>query len=159
MSSTINKLVHQARCVGSRLFGVISINRTCEAYSAQLSRLRPQQACALIFPLRLQLLRDVRSYKHRLLREDGEVDTVVLATHLAAVGYRVTIRTAVGGGAGQECFHNLNYEFLRVTDEHNLTQYIVDARFRCIPRLPTFICMALGFSDSGSWSINICSRM
>ena len=78
----------------------------------------------------LQLLQDVRSYGHSVVREEGHLDTVVLATRLAAVGYRVAIRTAVGGGSGQECFHNLHYEFLLVTDEHNFTEHIVDPRFR-----------------------------
>lgn len=81
----------------------------------------------------LQLLHDVRAFKAKLLREEGSVDTVVLATHLAAVGYKVAIRTALGGGVGQECFHNLHYEFLLVTDEHNFVEYIVDPRFRYAP--------------------------
>lgn len=54
-----------------------------------------------------QLLRDVRAFHAAVLREEGRPDTVVLACKLAAVGYAVRIRTALGGGAGQACFHNL----------------------------------------------------
>jgi len=55
----------------------------------------------------LQLLRDVRAFQAAILREEGRPDTVVLACKLAAVGWSVTMRTALGGGAGQACFHNL----------------------------------------------------
>ena len=57
----------------------------------------------------LQLLRDVRAFQAAILREEGRPDTVVLACKLAAVGWSVTMRTALGGGAGQACFHNLRY--------------------------------------------------
>ena len=60
----------------------------------------------------LQLLRDVRWAKHSTFIEDGKYDTVVLACKLANIGYRVSIRTAVGGGTGQAAFHNLHHEFL-----------------------------------------------
>ncbi len=55
----------------------------------------------------MQLLRDVRAFQAAILREEGRPDTVVLACKLAAVGWSVTMRTALGGGAGQACFHNL----------------------------------------------------
>lgn len=89
----------------------------------------------------MQLLQDVRSYKKRLISEEGHVDIVVLATHLAAIGYRVAVRTALGGGTGQECFHNLHYEFLLVTDEHSILELIVDPRFRqALLTLVTALC-------------------
>lgn len=78
-----------------------------------------------------RLLDDVRYYKRELLREEGQVDIVVLASRLATVGYRVAIRTAVGGGPGQRCFRNLCYEFLLVSSfDSNAVQYVVDPKFR-----------------------------
>ena len=96
-----------------------------------------QQKSDLLMPsllthyLLLQLLQDVRRFKAAVLKEEGSLDMVVLATRLAAVGYRVSIRTAVGGGAGQDCFHNLHYTFLLVTGEacYESTEYIVDPCF------------------------------
>ena len=56
---------------------------------------------------------------------------MVLASRLATVGYRVAIRTAVGGGPGQRCFRNLCYEFLLVSSfDSNAVQYVVDPKFR-----------------------------
>lgn len=43
-------------------------------------------------------MRDTRYYKTLLLREEGICDAVTLASKLANVGYRVSIRTALGGG-------------------------------------------------------------
>ena len=45
-----------------------------------------------------QLLRDVRAFLSAIVREEGKADAVVLASKLAAVGYHLTIRTALGGG-------------------------------------------------------------
>ena len=60
-----------------------------------------------------------------------QVDIVVLASQLATVGYRVAIRTAMGGGSGQRCFRNLCYEFLLVSSfDANAVQYVVDPKFR-----------------------------
>ena len=47
-----------------------------------------------------QLLRDVRVSARAVLREEDQPDTVILAAKLANVGYRVAVRTALGGGAG-----------------------------------------------------------
>ena len=63
------------------------------------------------------------------------MDTVVLASKLAAVGYHLTIRTALGGGAGRSCFHNLHYEFLLVSGDPEFgtlqdREFIVDPHFR-----------------------------
>ena len=79
----------------------------------------------------LQLAQDVQAFKAVTLAEEGCLDPVVLATKLAAVGYRVAIRTAVGGGAGQEAFHNLYHTFLIVTKgDLHLTDYLIDPNFR-----------------------------
>jgi len=78
-----------------------------------------------------RLLDDVRYYKRALLREEGQVDIVLLASRLATVGYRVAIRRAVGGGRGQHCFRNLCYEFLLVSSpDANAVQHVVDPKFR-----------------------------
>ena len=72
------------------------------------------------------------------MREEGKADAVVLASKLAAVGYHLTIRTALGGGAGRSCFHNLHYEFLLVSGDPEFgtpqdKEFIVDPHFRyCI---------------------------
>ena len=76
----------------------------------------------------LQLLSDVRQFKAAVLQEDGRNDIVVLATKLAAVGYNVAIRTAVGGGVGQQCFRNLHHEFLIIFWESK--PLIVEPSFR-----------------------------
>ncbi len=68
------------------------------------------------FPL--QLLRDVKSMKHNLIRDEGGFDPVILATKLSSVGYRVNIRSALGGAAGSaDCFYNLRNEFLIISGE------------------------------------------
>ena len=52
----------------------------------------------------LQLLRDVQHFVKAVMLEQGEqhCDTILLATKLSAVGYIVTVRAALGGGAS--CF-------------------------------------------------------
>ena len=66
-----------------------------------------------------------------MLAEEGRQDIVVLASKLAAVGYRVSLRTAVGGGTGQEAFRNLHHEFLLITrGSMHTSEYIVDPNFR-----------------------------
>ncbi len=59
-----------------------------------------------------------------------QVDIVVLASRLATIGYRVALRTAVGGGTGQDCFRNLCYQFLLVSDSSAHVQHVVDPKFR-----------------------------
>ena len=76
----------------------------------------------------VQLARDVRWLNHTTVREDGRRDSVVLASKLVNIGYKVAIRTAMGGGAGQDCFHNLNHEFLVITERHQ--EMIVDCHFK-----------------------------
>ncbi|EIE20451.1 hypothetical protein COCSUDRAFT_57601 [Coccomyxa subellipsoidea C-169] len=83
----------------------------------------------------MQLLRDVRAFQEAILREDGRPDTVVLASKLAAVGYKLTIRTALGGGSGRSCFHNLHHEFLLVSGDPEFgvpqeKEYLIDPYFR-----------------------------
>lgn len=81
----------------------------------------------------LQLLRDVRLYKKILRVEDEEFDVVSLAARLSNVGYRVAIRTAIGGGHGTDCFHNLRHEFLVVQGEGDYegAKLIVEVRQCC----------------------------
>ena len=76
----------------------------------------------------MQLLRDVCWLNHITLREDGKLDTVVLASKLVNMGYKVSIRTALGGGSGQDCFHHLHHEFLIVSIRQQ--QIIVDCTFK-----------------------------
>lgn len=82
-----------------------------------------------------RLLRDVRAFQGAILREEGQPDTVILASKLAAVGYKLTLRTALGGGSGRSCFHNLHHEFLLVSGDPEFgspqqKEYIVDPYFR-----------------------------
>lgn len=76
----------------------------------------------------VQLLRDVCWLNRATMHEDGKLDTVVLASKLVNMGYKVSIRTAVGGGSGQDCFHNLHHEFLIVSVRQQ--QLIVDCTFK-----------------------------
>ena len=76
----------------------------------------------------VQISRDVRWLNHTTVREDGRRDSVVLASKLVNIGYKVAIRTAMGGGSGQDCFHNLHHEFLVVAERHH--KIIVDCHFR-----------------------------
>ena len=83
----------------------------------------------------VQLLRDVKAFLSAIVREEGRIDAVVLASKLAAVGYHLTIRTALGGGAGRSCFHNLHHEFLLVMGDPEFgtpqdKEFIVDPHFR-----------------------------
>ena len=71
--------------------------------------------------------------KRATLLEDDEFDPVILATRLSTVGYRVHIRSALGGNAGTtDCFFNLRNEFLVVAGEGDDagTHFIVEARFK-----------------------------
>jgi hypothetical protein len=88
-----------------------------------------------------QLLRDVRVFQSAILREEGQPDTVVLASKLAAVGYKLVIRTALGGGSGRACFHNLHHEFLVVSGDPEFgspedKQFVIDPHFRYFDRGP-----------------------
>lgn len=88
----------------------------------------------------VQLLRDVKAFLSAIVREEGRIDAVVLASKLAAVGYHLTIRTALGGGAGRSCFHNLHHEFLLVMGDPEFgtpqdKEFIVDPHFRCASAL------------------------
>lgn len=65
--------------------------------------------------------------------EDDEFDPVILATKLSTVGYRVHIRSALGGSPGTtDCFFNLRNEFLVVAGEGDDagTHFIVESRFK-----------------------------
>ena len=80
-------------------------------------------------------MRDVRAFLSAIVREEGKADAVVLASKLAAVGYHLTIRTALGGGTGRSCFHNLHHEFLLVSGDPEFgtpqdKDFIVDPHFR-----------------------------
>ena len=76
------------------------------------------------------MLRDLSVLKRRLVHEDGTWDIVVIASRLAAVGHQVALRTALGGGRGQECFHHLHHEFLVVTPPGSQDELILDPSFR-----------------------------
>ena len=60
------------------------------------------------------------------------MDIVVLASHLARIGYEVVLRTAIGGGVGQQCFRNLSNEFLVVSAPFGseAKDIIIDLKFR-----------------------------
>ncbi len=62
-----------------------------------------------------QLLEDVRGFRAALLREEGEVCTVELASRLSLVGYGLSVRKALPGASGTSCFRNLSHEFLLVS--------------------------------------------
>ena len=79
---------------------------------------------------RLQVLRDLSVLKRRMVREEGTWDIVVIASRLAAMGHQVALRTALGGGRGQECFHHLHHEFLVVTPPGMQEELILDPSFR-----------------------------
>ena len=66
------------------------------------------------------------------LEEDGELDIVVLASKLNAVGYRVYLRSALGGGHGADCFHRLRNEFLVVagSSDTDYADFVVESQFR-----------------------------
>lgn len=70
--------------------------------------------------------------KKDVCAEEGDLDVVILATKLSSVGYRVHLRSALGGGPGVDCFHNLRNEFLVVAGEgdEDGTFFIIEARFR-----------------------------
>lgn len=56
-----------------------------------------------------------------------------LAQIMSALGYRVQIRTALGGGEGSDCLHNLRHVFLSVTlpgTSPTSRKYIVDPTFK-----------------------------
>lgn len=75
-----------------------------------------------------RLLSDVQQFKAAVFEEEGRSDIVVLATKLAAIGYQVAIRTALGGGTGQECFRNLHHEFLVIAPDSD--DLLVEPLFR-----------------------------
>lgn len=97
-----------------------------------------------MFHARLQ--RDVASMKRRIVEEEGDMDVVVLATHLSSVGYKVSLRSALGGGRDSGMFVNLRNEFLIVEREifgtfddeygnvvkipQGTEEYIVEVRFK-----------------------------
>ncbi|KAG7672005.1 hypothetical protein Ndes2526B_g07043 [Nannochloris sp. 'desiccata'] len=101
---------------------------------AQLSILKVQVSSCLVSEslYHTKLRHDVRRMTRGLVLEDGVIDPVVLATKLSGVGYRVNIRSALGGQAGSaECFYNLRNEFLITSgDEEEDGHYIIEANFR-----------------------------
>lgn len=76
----------------------------------------------------MRLTRDVRWLNYTTVKEDGRRDAVVLASKLVNIGYKVALRTAMGGGAGQDCFHNLHHEFLIIAQHDQ--EVIVDCHFK-----------------------------
>jgi uncharacterized protein (TIGR01615 family) len=90
-------------------------------------------------PFLPQLLRDVRVLKRAVREEEGALDVVVLASRLAGVGYRVSVRSGLGGGPGADCFHQLRHEFLVVAGEGEAAgrEYLVEPSFRDNFAIPT----------------------
>lgn len=81
----------------------------------------------------MQLLRDVRCFIKSLLYEapdSPDADAVELASRLAAMGYSLAVRSALGGGSS--CFRNLRHEFLviRGTGDAEGVDHVVDLAFR-----------------------------
>lgn len=104
----------------------VSSTRLQHHLSAVQQRLTPLLQSSEISELRLA--RDVRWLSQATYREDGRRDAVVLASKLVNIGYTVAVRTAMGGGPGQDCFHNLHHEFLIVAERHQET--IIDCHFK-----------------------------
>lgn len=86
-----------------------------------------------------QLVLDVRRIMQQLQQQAASqddsssssgVDVVDMASRLSAQGYRVTVRTALGGGPA--CFRNLRHEFLTVLGEGDSQDvpYFVDPAFK-----------------------------
>lgn len=59
----------------------------------------------------------MRAYKLLTQHEPGPLSVVGLAAWLVDGGWTVHVRTALGGGRGQDRFHNLHHQFLVVEDE------------------------------------------
>jgi len=78
----------------------------------------------------LQLVQDVQLFKKQCLEEEGQHDTIVLATKLCRVGYRVKTREAVGGGS--DCLRNLRHTFLyvRIPGEIDKGEVLVEPHLR-----------------------------
>ncbi len=76
----------------------------------------------------LQLARDVQCLAYAVGREDSRHDAVLLASKLVNIGYKVAIRSAMGGGPGQYCFQNQHHEFLIIAERHQNT--IIDCHFK-----------------------------
>lgn len=103
-----------------------------ERLAAQLSLLHshvealvtPQDSC------HRRLQRDVHLFLRVSESEDDHLDAVVLASKLSSVGYRCSLRSALGGGAGTSCFHNLRNEFLVVQGNAGADDFIVELNFR-----------------------------
>lgn len=74
-----------------------------------------------------RLARDV-SFIQRLAREEeGTLDCVVLASKLTNVGYKVSLRSALGGGQGIKMFQSLRNQFLVVACDD--VDFIVEPNF------------------------------
>lgn len=73
----------------------------------------------------------MRSLSRALLREEERLDAVVLATRLAAIGYRPTLRTALGA-PGLSGFSHLRHEFCCVhgDGDYEGVELIVEPAFR-----------------------------
>jgi hypothetical protein len=65
----------------------------------------------------MQVQADVLSSLQLLREEHDEFDIADLASLLTSAGRSVKLRQAVGGG--DNCFQNLNHEFLLVKVRHN----------------------------------------
>lgn len=106
---------------------------TCAAPPVELMTMLRVEAASLSSPstrAEAQLLEDLRFCKAMVLRECGRCDVATVAAKLAVCGYRVAVRTALGGGQGQDCFQHLHHVLLMVTPPEGGPALIADPSFR-----------------------------
>lgn len=86
-----------------------------------------------------QLVQPLGATERRLIRdveasfEGGSRDDIAkLVQKLTGLGYRVHLRSALGGGEGGECLRNLRHSFLccTVPSQNSAVRYIVDPHFK-----------------------------
>lgn len=128
-----NVLSSSICCPGSLLFPLEVEDEhkanDASAFAGRIANLK-DRISFLCQPGEAQLALDVRRIVRADCAADGTVDVVAMAPRLSAMGYRVTVRTALGGGAA--CFRNLRHEFLTVFGEGDYKDvpYIVDPCFK-----------------------------
>lgn len=77
----------------------------------------------------------------RLLSDNGErqgLNIFEVADGLRKLGHAVTIRSALGGGGGNECLRNLRHRFLTCRGQGVL---LVQAYLVCCPSWPTVVAL------------------
>lgn len=101
------------------------------AHIRSLTEPRSEEECQLASHMQLV---------QRLLSDNGErqsLDIFEVADGLRKLGHAVTIRSALGGGGGNECLRNLRHRFLTCRGQgmcqsakHKHMNYIVDPSFK-----------------------------